>query len=289
MTEPTTPLASFDAVLGYLTANVIHYGLTLIQAVLILLIGFWLGGRLTRFVRRALDHSPHFDATLKPLIASIVLWSMRIVTAIAVLAQFGVQTASIIAVLGAAGLAIGLALQGTLQNIAAGTMLLVLRPFRIGDYITAGSNVAGTVEEVGLFTTTLTNADGIFVFVPNNQIWGQPVTNYSRNPKRRMEVTVGIALDDDVDAAMSALRDFVTTDTRVLDEPAPEIMVKQNSDSAIIINVRCWAGSSDYWSMYWDLQRGVKEVVEGVGCSLPYPTRVIVQAPAGEPASETRH
>lgn len=287
MTEPTTSLASVDAALGYLAANGIHYGLTLVQAVLILLAGFWIASRLARFIRNTLGNSSRVDATLKPLVESIVLWAVRVITVIAVLAQFGVQTASIIAVLGAAGLAIGLALQGTLQNIAAGTMLLLLRPFRIGDYITAGSQVAGTVNEIGLFTTTLTNGDGIYVSVPNNQIWGQPVTNYSRNPTRRMEITVGVGLDDDLDAAIDALREHVTDDKRVLDKPAPEIMVKQVSDSAVILNVRVWAALPDYWNLYWDMQRSVKETVEGVGCSLPYPTRTIVQVPAQPSTPDT--
>ncbi|MBN9093319.1 mechanosensitive ion channel family protein [Pandoraea pnomenusa] len=291
MTEVTTPLASIDAVMGFLAANAVRYGLSLVQAILILLIGFWIAKRLSRVVHTTLNRSPHFDATLKPLIESVVLWSVRLITIIAVLAQFGVQTASIIAVLGAAGLAIGLALQGTLQNIAAGTMLLVLRPFRNGDYITAGSAVAGTVEEIGLFTTTLTNADGIYVCVPNNQIWGQPITNFSRNATRRMEITVGIGLSDDLDAAMQALRNHVGNDKRVLKAPAPEIMVKQVSDSAIIVNVRVWASLGDYWGLYWDLQRGVKETVERAGCSLPYPTRTIVQvpAPAVADAAQPRH
>ncbi len=280
MTEVTPPLASFDAVMGFLAANAVRYGLSLVQAVLILLIGFWIAKRLARFVHRTLSRSPHFDATLKPLIESIALWSVRIITLVAVLAQFGVQTASIIAVLGAAGLAIGLALQGTLQNIAAGTMLLVLRPFRNCDYIMAGASVAGTVDEIGLFTTTLTNADGIYVCVPNNQIWGQPITNFSRNATRRMEVTVGIALDDDLDAAMTALRAHVAEDARVLDKPAPEIMVKQVSDNAVIVNVRVWSLLGNYWGLYWDLQRGVKETVEAVGCSLPYPTRTVMHVPA---------
>ncbi|AHB04347.1 mechanosensitive ion channel protein MscS [Pandoraea pnomenusa] len=291
MTDVTTPLASIDAVMGFLAANAVRYGLSLVQAILILLIGFWIAKRLSRVVHTTLNRSPHFDATLKPLIESVVLWSVRLITIIAVLAQFGVQTASIIAVLGAAGLAIGLALQGTLQNIAAGTMLLVLRPFRNGDYITAGSAVAGTVEEIGLFTTTLTNADGIYVCVPNNQIWGQPITNFSRNATRRMEITVGIGLSDDLDAAMQALRNHVGNDKRVLKAPAPEIMVKQVSDSAIIVNVRVWASLGDYWGLYWDLQRGVKETVERAGCSLPYPTRTIVQvpAPAVADAAQPRH
>ena len=274
-----------------MAANAVRYGLSFVQAVLILLIGFWIAKRLSRVVHTTLNRSPHFDATLKPLIESVVLWSVRLITIIAVLAQFGVQTASIIAVLGAAGLAIGLALQGTLQNIAAGTMLLVLRPFRNGDYITAGSAVAGTVEEIGLFTTTLTNADGIYVCVPNNQIWGQPITNFSRNATRRMEITVGIGLSDDLDAAMQALRNHVGNDKRVLKAPAPEIMVKQVSDSAIIVNVRVWASLGDYWGLYWDLQRGVKETVERAGCSLPYPTRTIVQVPAPvvADAAQPRH
>jgi small-conductance mechanosensitive channel len=290
MTEVTTPLASFDAVMGFLAANAVHYGLSFVQAVLILLIGFWIASRLARVMHKTLSRSPHFDATLKPLIESIVLWAVRGITVIAVLAQFGVQTASIIAVLGAAGLAIGLALQGTLQNIAAGTMLLVLRPFRNGDYITAGSAVAGTVEEIGLFTTTLTSADGIYVCVPNNQIWGQPITNFSRNATRRMEITVGVSLDDDLDAAMNALRSHVAGDKRVLDTPAPEVMVKQVSDSAVIVNVRVWSLRENYWSLYWDMQRSVKETVEAVGCSLPYPTRTVMHVPPQPvPEASQRH
>lgn len=272
--------AATDAMWTAVTQNALHYGITALQAIVILLVGWWLSNLLTRIVRRGLDRSPQFDKTLKPLTYSIVQWSVRGITIVAVLAQCGVQTASIIAVLGAAGLAIGLALQGTLQNIAAGTMLLVLRPFKAGDYISAGSNLGGTVEEIGLFTSTLTTADGIYMSVPNNQIWGSAITNYSRNPSRRMEITVNIDLRDDLDSAIAALSSLVAAHEHVLRAPAPEVMVKEIHEQAVVINVRLWTLSEYYWAVYWELQRAVKKTVEAAGCSLPYPTRTIVMTPA---------
>ncbi|AKJ70582.2 hypothetical protein PATSB16_33360 [Pandoraea thiooxydans] len=272
--------AATDALWTAAAQNALHYGVTAIQAIVILLLGWWLSNLLTRIVRRALDRSPQFDKTLKPLTYSVVQWSVRGITIVAVLAQFGVQTASIIAVLGAAGLAIGLALQGTLQNIAAGTMLLVLRPFKIGDYISAGSSIGGTVEEIGLFTSTLTTADGVYMSVPNNQIWGSAITNYSRNSRRRMDITVNIDLRDDLDSAIAALSSLTATHEHVLRDPAPEVMVKEIHEQAVVINVRLWTLSEYYWAVYWELQRGVKKTVEAAGCSLPYPTRTIVMTPA---------
>lgn len=266
--------------LPWFANTAVHYLLILLQAVLILIAGWWISRILYNRIARALTRSRHVDATLRPLVGSLVLWSVRAIAVIAVLACFGVQTASIIAVLGAAGLAVGLALQNTLQNIAAGTMLLVLRPFKVGDYIAAGSTVAGTVEEIGLFTTTLTTFDGIYMSVPNNQIWGTAVTNYSRNPSRRIDVAVSIARDDDVDAANQALDALMKSHSMVLANPAPQVMVKEVNDQAVVLNVRMWSANSDYWTVYWDMQRGVKEAVERAGCTLPYPTRTILMPPA---------
>ena len=154
------------------------YGLELIAALVILVFGWWLAGRVQRLILRALDRLPRMDATLKPFLSSLARYAIIAVTLVAVLARLGVETTSIIAVLGAAGLAIGLALQGTLQNIAAGIMLLVLRPFKVGDYIDAGG-ISGTVDEIGLFTTDMTTFDGVYQSVPNSSLWNTSILNYS--------------------------------------------------------------------------------------------------------------
>jgi len=182
----------------------IDYGLDLLGAVAILIAGVIVAGWARRRVLQALNRAPKVDETLKPVIAGIVRYGVLVFVLIAVLAQFGVQTTSIIALLGVAGLAVGLALQGTLQNIAAGIMLLFLRPFRIGDYIDA-EGLAGTVEEIRLFTTHLRTYQGIYLEVPNGQIWNRSILNYSRVEARRLDIVVGISYSDDIDKALAAL------------------------------------------------------------------------------------
>lgn len=244
----------------------------LVSAILILIVGFVLAGWADRAIRRTLKRVPRVDGMLIPLGATVAKYAILIITLVAVLGRFGVQTASIIAVLGAAGLAIGLALQGTLQNIAAGIMLLALRPFRTGEYIDAGS-ASGTVEEIGLFTTHFTTFDGVYLAVPNSQIWSSSIKNYSRNPRRRLDIEIGISYDDDMDAAMKALADLMANDPRILQDPAPQTMVKTLGDSAVGVNMRCWASTADYWAVLWDLNRQGKLAVEAAGCTIPFPQR----------------
>lgn len=259
------------------------YGLNIVQALLILIIGFWVAGRLSNAVRRTLDKYKRIDGTLKPLFASLVRYTIIIITIIAILNQFGVQTASIIAVLGAAGLAIGLSLQGTLQNIAAGIMLLILRPFKVGDFIDAGP-VSATVDEIGLFTTQFTTVDGIYISCPNSSIWNSKITNYSRNNRRRMDLVVGISYNDDIEAATKILTDLITQDTRVLKDPAPQVMVSNLGESSVDITMRMWAMSSDFWAVKFDMTRHVKEKIEAGGLSIPFPQRDVhmIAPPAGK-------
>lgn len=280
MSETATAIEQFiESFVGIITT----YGFITVQAILILVVGWWLAARLGAATRRRLDRFDRLDATLKPLFASLVRYSILVVTIIAVLAQFGVQTASIIAVVGAAGLAIGLALQGTLQNIAAGIMLLFLRPFKVGDAVAvAGSS--GTVQELSLFNTEFRTADGICIFVPNASIWGATITNYSRNTTRRMDIVVGVAYDDDIGTALQVLMDLMTGDSRVLADPAPATMVTALADSSVNITMRCWANSSDYWDLLWDLNRKSKEAIEAAGCSIPFPQRDVHLIPLPEKA-----
>lgn len=250
----------------------VKYGLDLLGAIAILIVGWAIAGWARKNVLRALARAPRIDNTLKPFFANSVRYFILILVLVAVLAQFGIQTASVIAMLGAAGLAIGLALQGTLQNIAAGIMLLFLRPFRIGDYIDA-EGLAGTVDEVGLFTTRLTTYDGVYVESPNSQIWNRAITNYSRLPKRRIDVAVGISYDDDIDKAQGALMDLMTGDGRIHEDPAPQVLVTELADSAVIVNMRCWTDADDYWGLLFDLNKAAKQRLDAENISIPFPQR----------------
>jgi small conductance mechanosensitive channel len=215
---------------------------------------------------------PRIDDTLKPFLSSSVRYFVIVITFVAVLAEFGVQTTSIIAVLGAAGLAIGLALQGTLQNIAAGIMLLVLRPFRVGEYIDAGG-VSGTVDATNLFTTDMTTYDGIYRSVPNAELWNRNILNYSRNPTRRLDIPVGIAYEDDVEQALDLLLSHLSQDTRVLPDPGPQVLVTGLGDSSVDLTLRCWTSRTDFWSLRFELNKKVKLWLDAAGISIPFPQR----------------
>ena len=246
----------------------------LCAAALILMVGWWVARRVARSLNRLLASQSRMDATLRPVICDMCLWSIRVVAIIGALSQLGIQTASIVAVLGAAGLAIGLALQGTMQNIAAGIMLLLLRPFKVGDYIDGGAgNVAGTVDEISLFTTRLTKADGICEYVPNSALWSNSIRNYSRNPTRRLDLEVEISVRDDVDQALAALRKLAAADPRALENPAPQVMVARFDDSTAVLNIRVWANIDTFWDMRWDLARQVRQTLNNAQCGLPVRTR----------------
>jgi len=263
---------------------VVDYALDLLGAVAILVVGWIVAGWVKVAVRKALSRLPQSDATVTQALSTLARYLVLVIVVVAVLAQFGVQTASILAVLGAAGLAVGLALQGTLSNIAAGFMLLILRPFKIGDYIDA-EGLAGTVEEIGLFSTEFVTFDGVYLVVPNNQIWTKSILNYSRLPTRRLDVVVGIAYGDDIDKAQSALMELLTGDGRVLNEPAPQVMVTALGDSSVNLNLRCWTKRDDYWGLRFDLNKLAKERVEAAGCTIPFPQRDVHMIGKMEPAA----
>ena len=250
----------------------IDYGLDLIGAILIRVVGWIVAGWIQKAAFKGLSRLPRADATVTRALSGVTRYLVLIMVVIAVLAQFGVETASILAVLGTAGLAIGLALQGTLSNIAAGFMLLMLRPFKIGDYIDA-EGVSGTVVGIGLFTTEFTTYDGIFLVVPNSQIWTRSILNYSRLPTRRMEVPIGIAYDDDIEKATAVLMELLEGDERVLKDPAPQVLVKELADSSVNLGLRCWANTGDFWALKFELNKLAKDRVEAAGCSIPFPQR----------------
>lgn len=222
-----------------------------------------------RAVRRLAQRSSRVDPTVVPMAHTVTVWSIRVVVLIAALAKLGVQTTSIIAVLGAAGLAIGLALQGTLQNIAAGIMLLALRPLRAGESVSVVGKAEGTVEEVGLFLSQFRQADGTQVTLPNSMVWGNPIINFSRNGVRRIDVQIGILYGQDITLALGAARSLVENHRMVLGAPAPSVYVGESRLNTVVIGVQAWALSGDYGAVLNDVRRELPRVLQEAGIRMP--------------------
>jgi small conductance mechanosensitive channel len=246
------------------------YAFDVIGALIILIVGWMVAGWAGRTTRNRLDKTPKVDDTLAPFIGNIVRYIILAVVLVAVLGQFGIETASIIAVLGTVGLAVGLALQGTLSHFAAGVVLLILRPFRVEEFIDTGSQ-SGTVKEIGLFATVLNTTDGVVVYIPNGQLLNSALKNFSRATVRRIDITVGIAYEDDVEKALSVAKSLLEADSRILKDPAPETMVVALADSSVNINLRCWVNPADYWGVLFDTNKGIKLRLDSEGISIPFP------------------
>lgn len=250
----------------------IDYGLELIGAVVILIIGLsaakWLGKRFERY----LNSRERFDETVTPLFAKSVRIIVIVVTILAVLSKFGVETASLIAVLGTIGLAVGLALQGTLSNVASGVMLLLIRPFNVGDSVSLGGT-EGDVREISLFVTRIDSYDNVAITLPNSKVWGSEIKNYSANNIRRSEYEIGIGYEDNIDKATAIIEELLNEDERVLDDPEPLIAVKSLGDNAVILRVRPWTRNADKMSLQYDFTKRLKERFDEEGISFPYPQR----------------
>jgi len=258
-----------SAMMQGLTAVLSTWGLRVVGAVAVLVIG-WIAAKTIRgSVRKALRKSK-LDETLVPFISSLVYYLVLTFVILAVLRLFGLETTSLIAVLGAAGLAVGLALQGTLSNFAAGVMLLIFRPFKIGDFIEAGGT-AGAVQEIAIFSTTLHSPDNVRIVVPNSAIYGAVVKNYTANDTRRNDLVIGIDYSDDIGKAIDTIGKVLDADPRVLRDPAPVVAVSELGDSSVNLVVRPWCGKDDYWALRFDLTRKIKEELEAAGCSIPFP------------------
>ncbi len=260
--------------------NLGEIALDLVVTLLILVVGWSLSNLLGGWVRRLANRSRRMDPTVVPIMRSITVWTIRIVVLLAVLARLGVQTASLVAMLGASALAIGLALQGTLQNFAAGIMLLVLRPIRAGEFVSVESKGMGTVDEIGLFMTRFVQADGIHLLLPNTQVWGNPIVNYSRNQVRRLDMLIGVRYDDDLDVAVAALQNLVNHHPDVLADPAAQVMVMEYRESSVMVNIRLWASADKYWDVRFDLHRRAPQVLRQAGLRSPIPLREVRTADA---------
>jgi small conductance mechanosensitive channel len=259
----------YELVIGLVSA----WGLQVLGALALLIIGRMAAGWARRGVRKALQRAS-VEPTLIPFVSGLVYYTLMAVIFVAVLGIVGVQTASFLALFGAAGLAVGLALQGTLSNFAAGVMLLVFRPFHVGNYIEAGGT-AGSVEAIGMFTTTLNTPDNVQILIPNASVFGQTIKNYHANATRRNDMVMGISYDDDIGTAISTIKRVIDGDDRVLADPEPVIAVAELGDSSVNIVVRPWCTKEDYWGPRFDMMRTLKEELEAAGCSIPFPQRDI--------------
>jgi small conductance mechanosensitive channel len=247
------------------------YGMRVIAAIVILIVGRWVALVLARIIKRVMIKSK-VEATLVSFVRNLSYIALLAFVIIAALNQLGIQTASFIAVLGAAGLAIGLALQGALGNFAAGVLMIIFKPFKVGDYI-EGAGAAGTVEKMEIFTTQLKSPDNRTIIVPNGKMTGDNIVNYTMKGTRRVELVFGIGYGDDIDKARSIIKEIVDQDARVLKDPAPQIVVAELADSSVNFKVRAWTSSDDYWSFFFDTTEKVKKQFDAQGISIPFPQR----------------
>ena len=247
----------------------IPWGINIAFALIILLIGLFVVSIINRIVRNLLIKAK-LDQILVNFISSIVRWLLLLFVVIAALSRLGLNTNSLIALIGAAGLAIGLALKDSLQNFAAGVMLLVFRPFKTGDFVEVAST-SGSVEEIKIFSTTLLTPDNKQVIIPNAKIYSDVITNYSATGTRRIDMVVGIGYDDDIEKAKTIIADVLNSDNRVLSSPEYVIAVGELADSSVNIYVRPWVATSNYWPAHFDLTEKIKQEFDKNGISIPYP------------------
>ncbi len=248
---------------------VMSYGPKLVLAIVVLVVGLWLIRILTRFIGRVMDKY-EYDPSLQKFLVRLVSIGLKVMLFISVISMLGVQTTSFVALIGAAGLAVGFALQGSLANFAGGVMILMFKPYKIGDVIET-QGFTGKVEEIRIFNTIMKTFDNKIIIVPNGAVSSGSITNYTAEPTRRVDLTFGIGYDDDIRKAKSILRKIVEEDERVLEEPAPMIVVSEHGDSSVNLFVRPWCKTEDYWSIYFDMHEKVKLAFDQAGINIPYP------------------
>lgn len=247
------------------------YGLKVIGALATLVIGIWIAKWLARIASKVLSNR-NVDPTLSKFAVSVVKIALITFVIISAISQVGIETTSLVAVIGAAGLAVGFALQGSLSNFASGVMLIIFKPLKVGDFI-EGGGAMGSVESVGMFVTTLTTPDNKVVYIPNSALTGGNIVNYSAKDTRRVDMVFGIGYGDDIDKAKSVIKSLLDTDTRILKEPAPQIVVSELADSSVNFKVRPWVNSADYWGVYFDLTEKVKKNFDDQNITIPFPQR----------------
>jgi small conductance mechanosensitive channel len=271
MEMPAIPNLGFtwEEAVAMLKTTGLDFGINLVTAIVIFYVGRLVVKILTRGIRKVME-AQDVDKTLVSFVSNLASMVLLTVVIIAAVGALGVQTTSFIAILGAAGLAIGLALQGSLSNFAAGVLIVLFRPYKVGDWIEA-AGISGSVEEVQILTTILKTGDNKQVIVPNSQIMDSIITNYSANDRRRVDMVIGVSYDDDLDKVRSTLEELVAADERILDDPACTIAVSELADSSVNFVVRPWVSTSDYWGVKFDLTEAIKKRFDKDGISFPFP------------------
>ncbi len=252
---------------------VMEYGPRLVSAILVLIIGLWLISWITKGFSRMMDKR-ELDDSLKPFFRSLINIGLKTLLVISVMGMLGIEMTSFIAIIGAAGLAVGMALSGTLQNFAGGVMILMFKPFKVGDYIEAAGH-AGSVREIQIFNTILTTPDNVRVILPNGQLSNTSMKNYSAEQTRRVDFTFGIGYDDDIKKAREVINKVINEDSRILSEPEPFIAVSELADSAVNLTLRVWSEASDYWPVFFDIQEKMKNTFDKEGITIPFPQREV--------------
>ena len=250
-----------------------------VLAAVILIVGFYLAGFFRRRITRIAESSRHFDNTMGRFLANVVRYGILALTIIFVLQNFGFQTASLVALMGAAGLAIGLAMQGVLTGVASGVMLVIFRPIKVGDFVEVNGKM-GTVMDISIFTTELATVDNVQVIMPNTSVWSNTITNYSVYDMRRAQWVFGVSYGTDLARAEKIIRDTIMGDPRSLEKPEPFLQVNNLGDFSVDFLVRVWVASSDYWQYQADMKRKVKEAFDAAGIEIPFPTRTIIRTDA---------
>lgn len=260
-----------EALLSNIYGILTVYGLKVLAAIAILIIGRVVSKIFSNVLQKVLEKR-NVDPTITTFVGNLTYFGLLIFFVLAALTHLGIQTTSFIAVIGAAGLAVGLALQGSLSNFAAGFLLILFRPFKVGDYI-EGGGTAGTVEKIQIFTTTLKTPDNKTIIVPNTKLTDDNITNYSTTGTRRVDMVFGIGYGDDIDKARRIIWDLINGDDRVLEDPAPTVAVSELADSSVNFIVRPWTRSGDYWSVVFDMNENIKKRFDAEGISIPFPQR----------------
>jgi small conductance mechanosensitive channel len=247
------------------------YGLKIIAALVIIIAGRWVAKGIERLIGRILTRR-NADQTIVSFVQHLSYVALLVFVVIAALAQLGIQTTSFIAVIGAAGLAIGLALQGSLANFAAGFLMIIFKPFKAGDFIEGGGAV-GVVEKIEVFTTTIVTVDNKVVIIPNAKMIGENIINYTSKENRRVDINFGVSYGDDIDKVRKCIQDVISTDSRIIKDPEASIIVKELADSSVVFQLRAWVKGSDYWGVYFDVMEAVKKRFDAEGISIPFPQR----------------
>lgn len=256
----------------------IALAIDVVTALVIVGVALWLAGWAKARIDALPDRNPRFDRTLARFLGGVARYAILIIAVVFVLGQFGLQTTSLAAVIGASVLAIGLAMQGTLANVAAGVMLVMFRPFKVGDYVTAAGQ-SGTVEAISLFFTELQTPDNVRIIVPNGDIWATAITNYSHYATRRCDMVFGVSYDTDLKKAEQIIRECIEADSRAHAEPEPFVKVTNLGDFSVDFTARVWCDAGDYWNMKFDLTRAVKEAFDAGGVEIPFPTQTQLNIP----------